>query len=620
MTAWIRRRTGERRRGSGQGGFTLIEILVAIAISALLLVPLSAWTILALRQQPVLQDQMLRTATSGFLGSYWPSDVTIAGKAATDTTAAWASDCPGLGPGRGSVQAVMVTGGTDIYKAVYSEAPASDDASLRSVWRRTCDVGTGALLSVTEVFEDVVAGSTDVICTSQPGDSNCREMRLVTRARTQANPIQVSATRRLDEASVPVDADGDPRPNPVISELSRQRVQAASQEVVVTFSAANSSARNGSIVGYRWEFQGAGVVVLASPGGVDQSTVTAEFPSAGSYTAVLTVTDSRGKSATTHREVVTSNELPSAVVNVTPGAADVGATFALSAASSFDPDGSIVAYDWLVTLPSENGSGATVLLDPVVNPTYTPPAGTNGIVSVALTVTDNQGGRGTANGRFTVVDPTVTTTTLPGGSTTTTPGSTVPEQPGVLTASFVSSTSAAPATQSFDASATSGIGAGATATYAWEFGDGASGSGRNPDHTYPNAGQYTARLTVNTSDGRTASVTNLVNVGGAPPAPTNVRHDGSSVLWAVVPGARRYLVDFEFQTLTDCYRVIANQAVGLSTNPSKGIPANPCPSSATARARVGAEANGAVSWSEWIAVPALGTVVAPPTTTPEVVK
>lgn len=623
---WLRAASpaARRRAGSDQRGYTLIEVLAAIAISALIFVPLSSWVILAMRQQPVLQDRMLRTTSSGFLGSYFPTDVTIAGKAATTTTASWASDCPGTGPGKGSPQVVMVTGGTDVYKVVYSEAPASDDASQRSVWRRTCDASTGALLSAKEVFPDVVPGSTDVTCAPVPtGTAECRQVKIVTQPRTQRDLLQISATRRLDEASVPVDTNGDPRPTAVIDEVSRTGALGGSQVVTAQFSATSSSVPNGTIVGYRWEFQyDKGVAVVA--GGVDQATVTADFPRADSYTVLLTVTDDRGRTNTTYREVLTSNERPVALVTTSPSSGETGSLFSLSAASSYDPDGTIVAYDWLLTLPGANGTGSTVVLDPVQNPTYVPPPGTNGVVGVALTVTDNQGGRGTTNSSFIVIDPTApTSTTVPpdGSTTTTVPGSTVPEQPGTIVAAFVSSTSAAPSTQSFDASGTTGIGAGFTATYAWDFGDGASGSGRNPVHTYGNAGQYTARLTVTTDDGRSASVADNVFVGGAPPAPTDVRTDGGSVLWAAVPGARRYLVDFEFQTNTDCYRLIGNQAVGLGPNPSKPIPANPCPAGATARARVGAEANGAVSWSGWISIPALGAVNPPaPAAAPEVVK
>ncbi|MHB1139540.1 MAG: PKD domain-containing protein, partial [Microthrixaceae bacterium] len=301
---------------------------------------------------------------------------------------------------------------------------------------------------------------------------------------------------------------------------------------------------------------------------------------------------------------------PVPVVTINPPVGDIGTTFTLDGGASVDPDGTIAAIDWIVTYPDGTpvtASGAVVQV--------TPPATAVGISSVMVIATDTQGKEGTEFSQFTLVDPTAPTTTTPGSETTL-----PPTDPGVLVASF-SDVAAPGASRAFDAAPTTGIGTGATASYAWSFGDGLTGTGPSPTHEFPNNGNYLVALTVMTSDGRSSSTSRTVNVGGAPPAPTNVRHDGTNVLWNAVPGARRYLVDFEFRTATDCYLQITNQNVGAVPNPSKAIPANPCPASATARARVGTDANGAISWSGWIEVPALGTV-APPVTAPapEVVK
>ena len=67
-------------------------------------------------------------------------------------------------------------------------------------------------------------------------------------------------------------------------------------------------------------------------------------------------------------------------------------------------------------------------------------------------------------------------------------------------------------TCSFD-SAGSSDSDGALAGYAWDFGDGTSGSGGGPSHTYASAGSYTVQLTVTDDDGATGSASRNVVSG-----------------------------------------------------------------------------------------------------------
>jgi PKD repeat protein len=57
-----------------------------------------------------------------------------------------------------------------------------------------------------------------------------------------------------------------------------------------------------------------------------------------------------------------------------------------------------------------------------------------------------------------------------------------------------------------------------TLSYTWNFGDGQSGSGQSPSHTYAHSGEYTARLTVEDRVGRSGTTSRSVQVSNNPPS------------------------------------------------------------------------------------------------------
>ncbi|MHB1262530.1 MAG: PKD domain-containing protein [Thermoplasmatota archaeon] len=168
---------------------------------------------------------------------------------------------------------------------------------------------------------------------------------------------------------------------------------------------------------------------------------------------------------------------PPAPVNNPPAAsfaASVSAlTLSVDGSGSSDPDGQALTYAWTF------GDGASA-----TGPTASHMYGSAGSFTVTLTVSDGSLSGSSSQG-VSVVKPN--------------------QAPSAAFASTVSQLAA-----SFDASGSSDPD-GQALSYAWSFGDGASGSGRTASRTYAAAGTYTVQLTV--SDGQTtASASKAVTV------------------------------------------------------------------------------------------------------------
>ncbi len=132
-------------------------------------------------------------------------------------------------------------------------------------------------------------------------------------------------------------------------------------------------------------------------------------------------------------------------------------------------------------------------------------------------------------------------TPSPGATTGSTPGSTNNSTTGAPGAAFSSSPSTPGTGQpvSFNGSGSSSGGRSIVA-YAWNFGDGTSGSGAKPTHTYRRTGTYTVTLAVGDSAGQMAFVSHKLTVGKAAVtkvAAKNKKAGGAAVLITVnAPG------------------------------------------------------------------------------------
>lgn len=259
-----------------------------------------------------------------------------------------------------------------------------------------------------------------------------------------------------------------------------------------SFDATASKDADGSIASYGWDFgdghSGSG------------ATATHAYGSAGTYHVTLTVTDNQGATGTVSQDVVVTpvNQPPVAAFAST--VSHMSASF--DASASNDAEGPIASYAWDFG-DATSGAGATA------SHTYASP----GTYHVTLTVAD-------ASGATNAVTHDVVASAAP-----------VNQAP---TAAFTSSVTGLGA--AFDGS-TSADAEGPIASYAWNFGDGQSGTGASASHTYATGGTFHVTLTVTDGAGATGSVTHDVTVAPVNQPPTAAFTSSASALAATFDGS-----------------------------------------------------------------------------------
>ncbi len=137
-----------------------------------------------------------------------------------------------------------------------------------------------------------------------------------------------------------------------------------------SFDGSSSSDTDGTIQTYRWSF-GDGAWATGSGHGASHT-----YSSAGTYSALLAVTDDSGNTAVTTKDIIVTNAAPTAALTLSCS----GQTCSFDGSGSSDRDGAIIAYHWSFG-DGATGDGATA------QHTFAHP-GTN---TVTLTVTDDDG-------------------------------------------------------------------------------------------------------------------------------------------------------------------------------------------------------------------------------------
>jgi PKD repeat protein len=226
-------------------------------------------------------------------------------------------------------------------------------------------------------------------------------------------------------------------------------------------------------VSWFWSFGDGGTSSVKNP--------TYSYTTAGTYTVILTATNTAGSNTVTKGGYITVSKVASAPVaafipNVTTGTVPFGVQFVDLSTNS--------PASWIWSF----GDGTTSSLQ---NPVHT--YSTAGTYTVTMTAT-NAGGSRTVTKADCIVASGVATIPVASFLSTVTSG-TAP-----LTIQFVDSSINSPT------------------SWIWSFGDGNTSTLENPSHTYTTAGTYTVTLiATNTAGSTTASTAGYITVGYAVP-------------------------------------------------------------------------------------------------------
>lgn len=254
----------------------------------------------------------------------------------------------------------------------------------------------------------------------------------------------------------------------------------------------DASASTGTISHYEWNWgDGSPAQSGTSP------TAEHAYSSTGgalrkTFTVTLTVTDSKGETASVGKAVEVEDRAPIATFAAPTGAIALS-PIAFDGTASSDPDGTIASYRW------EFGDGSQSS-EATPSHAYAQP----GNYKVTLTVTDDAGRTASKTEEVSVRDA-----------------------PPIASFSVLTTSPTAGSPVSFDGSASSDPD-GSIASYRWEFGDGGISSEAKPSHTYATAGEYTVKLVVTDEGHEVNSATHTITVA-APVSLVTIDNSGASL-------------------------------------------------------------------------------------------
>jgi len=271
---------------------------------------------------------------------------------------------------------------------------------------------------------------------------------------------------------------------------------------------------DGAIIEWSWDCENDGVFEHSSSMGTGD---TCTYVEDGTYTLLLEVTDDDGGKSIETTTVTVNNVSPIITSMVTPGGVE---GFMLQfEATATDPGPDTFTYLW------DFGNGTAPGHGPTQHTYYSD----DGIYTVTLTVTDDDGGATvqTAQVVITNADPSILGLS----------GDLTGDEGSVLNWTALAADPG-----------------GDSLTYLWDFGDGTLASGLGASHAYADNGNYTLTLTVSDTDGGSTSDTLSIAIANVAPSITNLIGDssgdeGEGLLWGVIatdPGADVLTYSWDF--------------------------------------------------------------------------
>lgn len=157
------------RRARDQAGLTLVEVLLTIAISGIISIPVLAWMVVGFKTERVVESSSELTRATNQINRLFARDISSAAQVTVG-----GADCAGVASGATVVVSILNHDLTQ--RVVYAGVV---DGSAGRLVRRTCPP-TGAVVEDETLFDDIALPlSTNLVATpsaapSRPGDPSAR--------------------------------------------------------------------------------------------------------------------------------------------------------------------------------------------------------------------------------------------------------------------------------------------------------------------------------------------------------------------------------------------------------------------------------------------------------------